>query len=71
LRKIVNAAKKAMKKRRSDPKALSIQRHTSAQIVPRMRERRTLLSIRDKARHTVALRGSPKEESFPVPQGKK
>jgi len=36
-----------------------------------MRERRTVLSIRDEARHTVALRGSPKEESLPVPQGKK
>jgi len=52
-------------------KALSIQWHTSAQIVLRMRERRTVLSIRDKARHTMALRGSPKEESFPVPQVKK
>jgi len=29
-----------------------------------------VLSIRDKARHIVALRGSPKEESFSVPQGK-
>ena len=36
-----------------------------------MRERRTVLSIRDKARHTVVLRGTPNEESFPVPNGKK
>jgi len=41
-------------------KVLSSQRHTSAHSVLRMRERRTVLSIRDKTRLIAALPGAPK-----------